>query len=231
MSSCDSQASELPAGRMPLAVIHRNRLLRDCLVAALDTQHLRVIAVDPAGTLEVSGLAEHLPEMVLVDLNLPGDLSLQVIKWVREKWPKSKIIALVTAELEDRLLECFELGIHGFFLEESSIDELKTAIATVSQGDSFCSPRIVRSVFAQMSRMAKETHWRSRAETANLTAREMEVLKLVSQQFSNKQIAKRLSLSLYTVKNHVHNILEKLHVETRAGAVEHVRRQGGLSSL
>lgn len=213
----------------PLAVVHRNRLLRDCLVSVLsEMQRFRIFPLEPGA--DFSACLNDGPGLLLIDLNLPGNVAFATIQQVRAQWAQTRIIAVVTADLEERLLEYCDLGIDGFFLEESSIEELKTAIDLVNQGESFCSPRVVRSMFSQMARIVRETNWRSRADTAALTPREQEILDLVAEQLSNKQIAKRLCLSLYTVKNHIHNILEKLQVDTRAAAVSHARQHSGHSS-
>ena len=118
------------------------------------------------------------------------------------------------------VLECVEAGAHGFVLEESSLEDLRNAIDLVVAGQRFYSQSIVESMFDQLALFSRESRWRSRLKNVALTQRELEVLRWIAEGLSNKQVARKLSVSLYTVKNHVHNILEKLQVSDRFEAVE-----------
>ena len=94
------------------------------------------------------------------------------------------------------------------------------------QGETFCSPQIAYSIFSRVAELARKRHDRLIPEFGNVTLREIEILQLVSEGLSNKQIAQRLSLSLYTVKNHVHNVLEKLQARNRLEAVNYALDKG-----
>jgi DNA-binding NarL/FixJ family response regulator len=134
-------------------------------------------------------------------------------------------------DAEDRLVECLAAGADGCVLEESSLQELQTAIRKVVGGERFYAPEIMSSVCHRLVQAARGASWHERTKSVDLTPRELEVVNLIAEGLSNKQIARRLSLSLYTVKNHVHNIVEKLQVENRFKAVEYARRRGWLEKL
>ncbi len=210
-----------------LIFLHQNCLFRQLLVQvfsgddrfdATDIDHVRPDHYEQL-------LSIH-PGVVLLDLSLPEKLAVHLTAFVREYLSGTKVIALVqngrlSEDSEATLLECVEAGAHGFVLEESSLQDLQDAIDTVLLGQRFYSPTIVESMFDQLANFPRETRWRSHVQNTTLTKRELEVLRWIAEGLSNKQIARKLCVSLYTVKNHVHNILEKLQVPDRSKAVEH----------
>lgn len=114
-------------------------------------------------------------------------------------------------------------------LDDASVAELKTALQTVLRGGAYCSPRLVHEMFRRMTQPAEEPRRMGEGQEAVLTMREQEIVDLIGQRLSNKEIARRLFISLHTVKNHVHNIVEKLHAVDRFEAFEIAqgrRRQG-----
>ena len=109
---------------------------------------------------------------------------------------------------------------------ESIFRRRRSSFVNTARRSAKRSAGIANSMFAQLGKLARESRWSGRIETAKLTARELDVLRLIADdRLSNKQIARKLSLSLYTVKNHVHNILEKLQVENRYEAAEYAYEQ------
>lgn len=209
-----------------MAIVHRHRLFRECLISALsEADQLHVIDVDCSVPGYLPTLERERPDVVVVDLNLPGQQAIDLTRHVRQHVESAKVIVLAYADSQERLFECIEAGAHGCVLDESSVEELRSAIDGVLRGGTFCSPQIVHTIFETLARTGRESYWRRRLESVKLTPRELEVLHLVAERLSNKEIARRLSLSLYTVKNHVHNIVEKLQVEDRFEAVEHARKR------
>ena len=119
---------------------------------------------------------------------------------------------------------------HGCVPEDSSLQELREAIEKVAAGDIFCSHATVHSVLHRMAHRAGEVRRQDWSEAPSLTPRELEIVRLIAEHLSNKQIARRLSVSLYTVKNHVHNIVEKLQVARRYEAVDVARKRMWLAA-
>ena len=209
-----------------LQCLHHHRLFRECLLAFLGSREFVVRGVDHSNWDFRKQLYEWRPHVMLVDLNLPDRLAVEITRHVRTYLEGVKIILLISSQHtnaydKQKILECIEVGANGYLWEQSSLDELTMAIDNVLSGDTYCSPQIVDSMFAELALFARAARGRKRVEATTLTQRELEVLSWIAEGLSNKQIAKRLSLSLYTVKNHVHRILDKLQVRDRSAAVKH----------
>ncbi len=146
---------------------------------------------------------------------------------MRSKNAPTKIILLVPEE-HSLLLECISAGVDGCVLERSSLPELAEAINNVIQGEIHCSAEFAKRMFSAMSSYRRTPAWKTPKETVTyrLTLREREILELIANRKCNKEIAKELDLSLFTVKNHVHNILEKLNVGSRVEAVDLAQKEG-----
>jgi DNA-binding NarL/FixJ family response regulator len=203
-----------------------------------DGGRFRLTDVDQTDPNYLKSIQEQDPDIILIDLNLPEQLAVGLTQYIRERVPRAKMILLAPAQAllahsdaEHRLVECLAAGAHGCVLQESSLQELQTAIENVVAGEKFYSPEIVPSMCDRLVQVARGVSWRERVKSVDLTPRELEVVSLIAEELSNKQIARRLSLSLYTVKNHVHNIVEKLQVENRFKAVEYARQQGWLEKM
>ncbi|QDV26842.1 response regulator transcription factor [Aureliella helgolandensis] len=212
-------------------VFHRNGLFRDCLVNYIKTaRDDEAIAIDHAQIAQIGEELFNSADVVLLDLNLPGVLPTEIIGRVQTSSSPAKIIVLVPDD-HGSLAECLACGVHGCVLERASLDELNLAIDRVLEGSGFCSGDFAATMFAEFSRIAQSPAWQvpTAISACRLTGREQEVIGLLAKAKSNKQIAKELSVSLYTVKNHVHNILEKLSVETRMEAVELARQENWVS--
>ena len=207
-------------------IIHRNRLFRECLESVLaEDQRFDVRSVDHTDTEALETFDQEESDVFLIDLNLPGELAVKLTRRIRERMDRAKLLLLAYASSQDCLIECIAAGAHGCILEASSLDELDMAIEKVFHGETFCSQEIVQTMFDRLASTAPNAPLRRRAESIDLTRRELEVVDLISDRLSNKEIAKKLSLSVYTVKNHVHNIVEKLSVEDRHEAVEYARQR------
>lgn len=210
-----------------LTIYHRNRLFRECLRSALSIiAEFEVSEADHESADYLDLLLDRGPSVVLVDLSLPDRRAIEITQFTRDKLPQARIISLVPAHAQERVVDSIAAGSHGCVLEEASMQELEAAIERVVAGESFCSPRIVESMFNQLAQLGQQEASRNDdSSNVDLTPRELEVLELVAQDNTNKQIAERLSVSIYTVKNHVHNILNKLDVENRNQAVDHARQR------
>ena len=207
-------------------ILHRNRLFRECLVSVLaDDQRFDIRAVDHSDTCGLELLERDGADVVLIDLNLPDQAAVELTQRLRRNIERTKLLLLAYASSQSCLIECIAAGAHGCILETSSLSELEDAIEKVLSGETFCSQEIVQTMFDRLAQTADTSSWRRPAESIGLTPRELEVVGLISERLSNKEIARKLSLSIYTVKNHVHNIVEKLQVEDRHEAVEHAQRQ------
>jgi len=215
-----------------VTIVHQNRIFRECLAAVLSGDgRFLVRQVDHTGPDCLAAIAAESPQVVLIDLSLPDQLALDLTRRIHAQPSEPYVVLLTHAHSHDDLVECFTAGAHGCVLEESSLEDLCAAIEQVAAGGMFCSHRIVHSMFHRMAQSAKGNYGRDRDVAACLTPRELEIVRLIAEHLSNKQIAKRLSVSLFTVKNHVHNIVEKLQVSGRYEAVDFARKHHWLDAV
>ena len=191
------------------------RLYRDGLAGALrEHKHLR-IAGTAATSLDAHAAVRALqPDVVVVDVSLDDVVGL--MRALRAEEPQSHILAFAVQEDISTILEYAEAGADGFVTANASIVELIEAIKRTAAGELLCSPRIAAEL---LRHAAQRTRQQAGCDVARLlTVREQQVFSLLKQGRTNKQIATALHTAEATVKNHVHHILEKLHVTTRSQA-------------
>jgi two-component system nitrate/nitrite response regulator NarL len=197
------------------------RLYREGLAQVLDREPgIRVAGTGTVAQL-LASLGPSRPDVVLVDM--ASHESLVAIEKIAVTAPDLKVVALALGESENEIIACAEAGVLGFFRRDGSLDELITTIDAVARGESPCSPRIAAILLRRIAMYAAER--RAEGGASRLTRRELEILVLIAKGLSNKEIARRLSIERATVKNHVHNILEKLHVSDRTEAAARLRRE------
>lgn len=205
-------ASEASGGRSTV-LVSAVRFLRESLNEILSgVAEVRVTgeAASLPRALEVARAAD--PEIVLLDAAFPdGQDSARQISAAA---PRANIIALGIFETEDDVLSWVEAGVVGYVPNTASVDDLVTLIGQISRGEQACPSNIAGSL---LRRLASSRHVPERASPLpSLTRREHEILSLVRQGLSNKDIARRLRISLGTTKSHVHNLLSKLNLQRRA---------------
>ena len=159
-------------------------------------------------------------DIALVSTRLPDQEALKLTRRLLKEQPDVKIIAMGISENKEHILQFVEAGVNGYVLQENSLDDLIGTIRAVHADRAFVSPEIASALIERVSALtlAFERLGATVPQTIDLTDRELEVLKLLDQNLSNKEIAERLVIEVGTVKNHVHNILDKLGVSTREEA-------------
>jgi DNA-binding NarL/FixJ family response regulator len=208
-------------------LIEDNRLLRDGIASMLKKQtDMRVVATVSSGENILGLMDKNKPDIVLLDLGLRSQNSLQIVKLIRRNFLEVKIIVMDLIPLQEDVMEFVKAGVSGFILKNANIVEFFTAIRSVFQGNKVLPSNLTDSLFSQIVEGAI-THAKPSAivESVRLTKREKQVMELIADSSSNKEIAQKLNLSTYTVKSHVHNILEKLTLHTRV----QIARQAHLS--
>lgn len=209
-----------------IGLCHRNLLFSECLAAALNKSGELACSIFQAEFV-VASMSSIIPlEMIVLDVMLGDDLVSRVADAVRRYQPACKLLLLVADPVARRMSELSRLDSQGWLSEDVSLTTVQVAIETVLSGRRFCSPELAVALMSQLGGIDLDKSWSKHLDDVQLTSREREVLELIAlENLSNKQIAKRLSVSLYTVKNHVHNIIEKLGVVDRYGAVQLARRR------
>jgi len=191
------------------------RLYRDGLAAVLQKQSQLHVVGTAATLLDAQAASRNLaPHVVIVDVLMDGALDL--MRAVRKESPNTRILAFAVQEEIEAILDYAQAGADGFVTANGSVAELVEAIERTAAGELLCSPRMA----AQLLRRAAYEASRSGDDTGyKLTTRELQVFSLLKRGLSNKEIAAGLNIAEATVKNHVHHVLEKLHVSTRGQAI------------
>ncbi len=204
-------------------------LFRKSLASAL-CQHGRFEAVGEAGSWEqMSGLlAAQGPGILVASLDLFDGEGPQRIRSLRDRFPDVKLLLLGRNDSEEQILEYLQSGAKGFLFRNQPLSDLLSSLELVERGEMACSPRVAHILFSRLGELGRERRRRERLDVLELTAREMEILHLMAGGLSNQEIAQRLFLSVHTVKNHVHKILETLGVPNRWAAVRHAFAKGWL---
>jgi DNA-binding NarL/FixJ family response regulator len=166
------------------------------------------------------------PDFLIVDLTLPDERTIDCIEQVAETFPDVAIVLFGVENLQDEVLRCVRAGVSGYIAHDSTADDLVKSLHQIEQGGVACSPRLAYTAFGRLSELAQELQREQKVEALELTSREMEVIRHIAEGASNQAIANSLSLSVFTVKNHVHNILAKLDVKNRHEAVAYARERG-----
>ena len=197
-----------------VALIEDNRLVREGMTALLNkTTDFRVVAATQSADTEMLRAAS--PEVVLLDVGLWNDDSLRVAAKVREELPDAKVIVMDVLPIHEDIAEFVNLGVSGFILKDATLEELVGTIRSVAEGAHVLPPQMTSTLFSQIASHAV-VPGRVRAMDANrITAREREVVALIGEGQSNKEIAAQLGIASHTVKSHVRNVMEKLALHTR----------------
>jgi DNA-binding NarL/FixJ family response regulator len=195
-------------------IISEVRFLRDSLAEIL-TRMLEIRVCEQAGTLpDAMASAEVIrPELVLLDVAFPGGV--QTAKQMCFAVPEADVIALGVFETEQNVIAWAEAGVAGYVPNTASVDELVTLIGQINHGELTCPPPIVGGMWRRIATLGPKSA-RAPPSPLSLTKRETEILGLVGAGLSNKDIARRLRISLSTTKTHVHHVLGKLCLTRRA---------------
>jgi two-component system, NarL family, nitrate/nitrite response regulator NarL len=204
------------------------RLYREGLALSLaqQTDELEVVATSGEWAEALSLTRSHEADVVLVDLGMRDGLN--AVRELASRAPEVRMVALaLSSEGEPDVVTCAEAGIEGYLGLDASVADVVRAVEHAMRGEVLCSPRVAGTLVRRVADAARRPG--GVETTASLTSREREIAELLDAGLSNKEIARRLSIRLATVKNHVHNILEKLQVRRRgevAGVFRGGRRNG-----
>ena len=213
-------------GREPIRVlvVDDQELFRRGLTMLLAVEPgLEVVGEAGDGAEGVTLAESAAPDVILLDVRMPKKSGIEACLAIKESVPTAKIIMLTVSDEEADLYEAVKSGASGYLLKDSSIEEVAQAIRVVADGQSLISPSMAIKLIDEFKQMSKPE--RDTGPALRLTERELDVLRLVAQGHSNKEIAARLFISENTVKNHVRNMLEKLQLHSRMEAVMYAVRE------
>jgi len=189
-------------------------MIREGLKQLLELEgEFKVIAEAADGIECINKLEEVIPDILLLDINMPNMNGLEVLQKMKEKKIKVKVLVLTIHSEVEYLLKAVDIGVNGYLLKDSESAELKKAITAVVNGENYIQPSLIPVLNAKMIDRDQDI-----VKIESLTKRELEVLKNLSYGMYNKEIAEKLDISERTVKNHISNIFKKIEVTDRTQA-------------
>ncbi|HEU0004826.1 MAG TPA: response regulator transcription factor [Terriglobia bacterium] len=214
--------------KIRLLLVEDNRLLREGLTAMLNEQpDIEVVAAFGDGEAAVLKATQALkPQIILFDLGLKGQNSLRLVESVKKEHSGVKMIVMDLIPVQADVIEFVKAGVSGFILKDATFADFAGTIRSVAAGVSVLPPSLTGSLFSQIIERVPGEEKASLIESVRMTKREREVIELIAEGLSNKEIAERLNIATYTVKSHVHNILDKLALHTRLQVASYAHTQG-----
>ena len=198
-----------------IAIVEDVRGTRENLLELLKRRSgLKCVGAFASGEEAVKALPALAPNVVLMDINLPGMNGVQCTAKLKALLPKTQILMLTSYENSDLIFESLRSGASGYLMKNTEPDEIIQAVEQVHAGGSPMSMQIARKVVSHFQEIKKPS-----SEFEQLTPREKEILSLLAKGFLYKEIADQLKISLHTVRGHVHLVYEKLHVQSRSEAI------------
>lgn len=214
------------APRIRVLIADDHALVRMGIRALIGTEpDMQLVAEASSGAEAIRLALAYQPDVILLDLVMPQTDGIEAIRRIREHQPGARILVLTSFATDDKLFPAIKAGALGYLLKDSRPEDLIRAIRQVHQGESSLHPAIARRVLEELARPSHQ-----QPTTDPLTARELEVLRLVARGLSNDDIARELVISEPTVRTHVSNVLSKLQLASRTQAALYALREG-LASL
>ncbi len=202
--------------KIRILVIEDNRVLRDGIAAMLNEQEdMHVIATIGSGNNVLLKASQANPQIILMDLSLTSFKESTAVESIRNKMPDAKVIGMGFIPTQSDIVEFVEAGASGFILKSATIKEFLGTIRSVAQGEKILPPSLTGSLFTHVLELALKKRKGKLSNVVQMTKREREIIVLISDGLSNKEIAQQLNIATHTVKSHVHNIMEKLALHTR----------------
>jgi len=202
--------------KIRILLIEDNRILREGITAIINGQAAMKVVAAFGGADNTLLQARNLrPQVVLIDLGLRNQYGLRVVASLTKEFPKVKVIGMGLIPSQLDIIEFVEAGASGFILKDATIEDFLGTIRSVANGTKVLPPPLTGSLFSHVIEHALKKGKGKLTEAIRMTKREREITVLIAEGLSNKEIAQRLSIAIYTVKSHVHNILEKLALHSR----------------
>ncbi len=220
------KSTETDVEILRVMIVDDHALFRRGIQMVLEQEpDLEVIGEAADGAEAIEKAQELMPDVVLMDVRMPRRTGIEATQEIKELLPHAKILMLTISDEEADLYDAIKAGASGYLLKEISIEEVADAIRSVWAGQSRISPSMASKLLTEFAAMSKRADERRQVPAPRLTEREMEVLRLVAEGMNNREIGQALFISENTVKNHIRNILEKLHLHSRMEAVVYAVRE------
>ena len=216
----DGKANEMR--KIKILLIEDNRILRDGIKAIINKQaDLRIVAATGGNHDTLLQARTTKPQVVLMDLGLRNENGLRVVATLAKELPQAKVIGMGLIPSQLDIVELVQAGAVGFILKDATIEDVLGTIRAVARGIKILPPLLTSSLFTHVVDLAIRRGKGKLPDAVRMTKREREITVLIAEGMSNKEIAQRLNLSPYTVKSHIHNILEKMALHSRLQIATH----------
>ena len=211
--------------RIKILLIEDNRILRDGIRALINAQPDLTVVVASGGNHDtLVHVRSTRPQVVLMDLGLRNENGLRLVATLAKETPQTRVIGMGLIPSQRDIIEFVEAGAAGFILKDATIEEVFETIRSVARGMKVLPPPLTESLFTHVIEQALRKGKGRLLDAVRMTKREREIIVLIAEGMSNKDIAQQLNLSTYTVKSHVHNILEKMALHSRLQIASHFHK-------
>ena len=201
--------------KIRLLLIEDNRLLHDGIISMLKNQHdIKIVMVSENIKNTVKGIGQLKPDIILLDLDLRNRNSLTIVEVVKKDFPNAKVIVMDLAPVLGDVNLFVKAGVSGFIMKDASPDDFLETIRAVAEGANILPPNLTDSLFSEIVDRALKGGKVKLKDAVRLTKREREIIGLIADGLSNKEIGQKLSVSDFTIKSHIRNIMEKLTLHT-----------------
>ncbi|MDP1675441.1 MAG: response regulator transcription factor [Bacteroidota bacterium] len=212
--------------KIRILLIEDNRILRDGITAMINGHKDVIVAAVSNGRDHTLLKARSVkPDIVLMDFGLASQNSVSIVQSLKNDFPDIKIIGMGLVPIQADIMEFVQAGADGFILKNAAVEEVIKTIRAVVVGEKSLPPLMTESLFSQVVEHALLKGKRNIKSAIRMTQREKEIIALIVEGMSNKQIAESLNIATFTVKSHVHNILEKLALHSRLQIAMHARNE------
>jgi DNA-binding NarL/FixJ family response regulator len=213
---------------MRILLVDDQPLFRGAIAELLSGQpDMTVVGVAENGLAAVEKAHELQPDLIVMDVEMPVMNGVEATRLIREQLPAVKVVMLTVADDDDHLYDAIKFGAHGYLLKDLRPEQLYDMLRSVMAGETALSPRIAARLLDEIrDGLTTRTPTSRQADEPAVTPRELEILQLVAEGMSNREIGRKLHITEGTVKNHVHNALERLHMDNRIQAAAYIVRQG-----
>ncbi len=213
--------------RIKVLVVDDHTMFRRGLMALLSSEEqLRVVGQASGGEEAIQKAKELNPDIILMDIQMPGCNGIEATRSIRDNGFSAGILVLTVSDRDDDLFAAIKAGANGYLLKNAEPEELTYAITHVARGEAIISPTMAAKLLGEFKSVTSSKAGRSAQADTSLSPREEEILRLVAEGASNKDIASSLFITENTVKSHMRNIMGKLHLKNRYQAVAYAAREG-----
>jgi len=209
--------------RITILLVDDHAVVRQGVRAFFDVEEgIEVVGEAASGAAAIKLVEELVPDVVLMDLIMPGMNGVEATRLVKNISPRTEIVVLTSYHDDEHIFPALQAGALSFMLKDVKMDELAEAVKKAALGEAVLHPLVAARIIVEVQG-SKEDEFNP---LSDLTNREMEILKLIADGSSNSEIAKQLVISMHTVKGHVSNILSKLHLADRTQAAVYAWQKG-----